>query len=179
MEVNVNDNIELTLLIGANCVKALEPHELIASRNGGPHALRTLLGWCIIGPMYSQNKSEKLSCNKIMVKSVVTGLPSNHYLTQSDKVRDTSIEGLLMKMCKQDFVEPQLQHCAIKISINYDKLSRKNRRFLDLMDQKAVKVDGHYKLSLPLKDENIQLPNNQAAAMKHLESLRRKFEKDD
>ena len=56
--------------------------------------------------MYSQNKSEKLSCNKIMVKSMVTGLSSNHYFMQSDKVRDTSIEGLLLKMYKHDFVEP-------------------------------------------------------------------------
>ena len=47
------------------------------------------------------------------------------------------------------------------------------------MDQKAVKVDGHYELPLPLKDEDIQLPNNQAAATKHLEPLKRKFEKDD
>ena len=87
-----------------------------------------------------------------MVKSVVTGLPSNHYFMQSDEVRDTSIEGLLMKMYEQSFVEPQLQHWANKISINYDKLSRNDRRFLDLMDQKAVKVDGHYELPLPLKD---------------------------
>ena len=114
-----------------------------------------------------------------MVKSVVTGLSLNHYFTQSDKVRDTSIEGLLMKMYEHDFVEPQLQHCDNKMNINYDKLSRNDRRFLDLMDQKAVKVDGHYELPLPLKDEDIRLPNNRAVAMKRLESLRRKFEKDD
>ena len=46
------------------------------------------------------------------------------------------------------------------------------------MDQKAVKVDEHYKLPLPLKDEDIQLPNNRVATMKCLESLR-KFKKDD
>ena len=92
--------------------------------------------------MYSQNNSEKLRYNKIMVKSVVTGLPSNHYFTQFDKARDTSIEGLLMKMYEHDFFEPQLQHCANKISINCDKLSRNGRRFLDLMDQKAVKWMG-------------------------------------
>ena len=40
-------------------------------------------------------------------------------------------------------------------------------------------MDGHYELPLPLKDEDIRLPNNQPAAMKHLESLKRKFEKDD
>ena len=96
---------------------------------------------------------------------------------QSDKVRDTSIKGLLMKMYEYNFVELQLQHCVKKISINYDELSRNDGRFLDLMDQKAVKVDGHYKLPLPLKDEDIQLPNNRAAAMKRLESLRRKVRK--
>ena len=119
----------VTLRISANCVKALEPYELAASKKGRPYAFRTLLGWYIVGPMYSQNKSENLSCNKIMVKSVVTGLPSNHYFTQSDKVRDTSVEGLLMKIYEHDFVEPQLQHYANKVSINYDKLSRNDRRF--------------------------------------------------
>ena len=79
-----------------------------------------------------------------MVNSVATGLPSNHYFTQSNKVADTSIEGLLMKMYEQGFVVPQLSHFANKISINYEKLSRNNRRFLDLMDQKAVKVNGYY-----------------------------------
>ena len=41
------------------------------------------------------------------------------------------------------------------------------------MDQKAVKVDGHYELPLPMKDEDIRLPNNRAAAMKRF----RVFEK--
>ena len=92
-EVNANDNKEVTLLIAANCVKALGQRELIASKNGGPYAFRTILGWCIVGPMYSQNKSEKLSCAKIMVKSMVTGFPLNLYFTQLDKVKVTSIEG--------------------------------------------------------------------------------------
>ena len=78
-----------------------------------------------------------------------------------------------MKMYEHDFVEPQLQHCANKIGINYDKLSGNKRRFLDLMDQKAVKVDGHYELPLPMKDEDLRLPNSRAAAMKRF----RVFEK--
>ena len=53
-----------------------------------------------------------------MVKVVVTGLRSNYYYTQSDKVSDTSTEGLLMKMYKHDFTESQLQHSTNKISIN-------------------------------------------------------------
>ena len=47
-----------------------------------------------------------------------------------------------MKMYEHDFVEPQMQHRANKIRINYDKLSRNDRIFLDLINRKAVKVDG-------------------------------------
>ena len=45
------DNIEVGMLIGANCIKsmkALEPIEIISSRNGEPHPCKTKLGWCII-----------------------------------------------------------------------------------------------------------------------------------
>ena len=83
-----------------------------------------------------------------------------------------------MKMYEHDFVEPQLQHCVNKTSVNYDKLSRNDRRFLDLMEHNAIKGDGHYKLPLPLKHEYIRLPSNQAASMKRLEPLRSKFVKD-
>ena len=48
---------------------------------------------------------------------MVKGLSSNDYFMQFDKVRDTSIEGLLKKMYEHNFVEAQLQHQADKISI--------------------------------------------------------------
>lgn len=51
-------------------------------------------------------------------------------------------------------------------------------RFLDLMDQKSVEVDGYYKLPLLLKEEDFQLPNNRAAVIKWLKSLKRNFDKD-
>ena len=65
-----------------------------------------------------------------------------------------------MKMYEHDSAGPQLQHCDNKISIDYNKLSRNDRRFLNLMEEKLVKVAGHYELSLSLIDENIQLTNN-------------------
>ena len=46
------------------------------------------------------------------------------------------------------------------------------------MDKRAVKVDGNDELPLPLKDEDMRLPNNRVAAVKRLESLVRKFEKN-
>ena len=38
--MNVDDNKEVSLLIGANCVRALEPREIISSQHGGPMHLR-------------------------------------------------------------------------------------------------------------------------------------------
>lgn len=55
------------LLIGANCPKALEPLEVIKSRNNGPFAIRTKLGWCVSGPMYIENPSTGISCYRAKV----------------------------------------------------------------------------------------------------------------
>ena len=74
-EINTDVNIEVTLLIGANCVRALEPRKVISSKNGGPYAFKTLLGWCIVGPMESQNKSTSACCNKIMIAQMVRVIP--------------------------------------------------------------------------------------------------------
>ena len=60
-----------------------------------------------------------------------------------------------------DFGKPHLQHRANKISTSYNKSSKNDRRFLNLMDQKTVKIDGNYELLLPLKDEGISSNINQ------------------
>ena len=39
------DDIQVGLLIGANCMKALEPTRIIHSEGGGPCAYKTRLGW--------------------------------------------------------------------------------------------------------------------------------------
>ena len=86
---------------------------------------------------------------------MVGGLPWNHYFMQSDKVRDTCIEGLLMKMGDRNFAEPQLQRCVNKKALFMTNCQETTGYFLDLMDEKTVKVDGYYKLLLPLEDEDI------------------------
>ena len=48
---------EVGLLIGVNVPEALEPKEIIPSRNGGPYATKTELGWTINGPTGRKNSS--------------------------------------------------------------------------------------------------------------------------
>ena len=43
-EIGGNESITVDLLIGANCLKALEPLEVIPSQWNGPYAIRTALG---------------------------------------------------------------------------------------------------------------------------------------
>ena len=42
---------DIGLQIGAGCAKALEPQEVIPSKNGGLFAFRTTLGWRVVGPL--------------------------------------------------------------------------------------------------------------------------------
>lgn len=44
-------DVEVGILIGCNSPKALKLQEVILGNNGDPYAVRTLLGWGIIGPV--------------------------------------------------------------------------------------------------------------------------------
>ena len=46
-----NIDAEVELLMGSDVLKALEPQEVKRSEDGGPYAVRTLLGWTINGPL--------------------------------------------------------------------------------------------------------------------------------
>ncbi|CAB4017090.1 Hypothetical predicted protein, partial [Paramuricea clavata] len=45
------ERIEIGLLIGSNCPKAIKPQDVIPGNENDPYAIRTLLGWGIIGPV--------------------------------------------------------------------------------------------------------------------------------
>ena len=55
-------DIEIGLLISAECAKALEPQEVIASKNGGLFAFRTTMGWCVVKPLAKPSKKNSVLC---------------------------------------------------------------------------------------------------------------------
>ena len=85
---------------------------------------------------------------------------SNSFITRPIEVKDNSIENLLQKLYENDFVETQLERSQNKMAIYYDNLSKNDRSFLNLMNEKAKLVDGHYVLPLPFKDANAVLPKD-------------------
>ena len=62
--------------------------------------------------------------------------------------------------------------------IHKEMMSIEDRRALAIMESMVQVIDGHYQLSLPWKYENPSLPNNRAMAVKRLDLLKRRLEKD-
>ena len=104
--------------------------------------------------MINQTKAGKFGRNRIMFTSANRVKSGSHCFAVPTKVRETSIESMLKKIYEHDFVEPESQYCVNnKTKLNYDKLSKNDRRLLELMEREAVKIDGHYQYLLSLKDK--------------------------
>ena len=73
-------DVEVGLLIGSNCPCAINPEEVIPWRSSDPYAIRTLLGWGIIGPLKGGSNKENLDvlCHRVAVKEIGSKEPSSH-----------------------------------------------------------------------------------------------------
>ena len=58
-------DIEGGLLIGTNCAKALQPQQVIPSKDGGPFAFTSPLGWCVVG-LLTKGTKKSITCNQIL-----------------------------------------------------------------------------------------------------------------
>ena len=166
-------SVPVGLLIGNNCLKALEPHEVIPSQGDGPFALRSCLGWCVVGSLY-QKSQNSIVCNatsvRVPVTDIATNKASSHHLGISNNVKECSISKQLNEMYMHDFVEAQPEKKAH---------SGEDLEFLRQMEEGVSKgSNGHYSLPLPFRN-NVTLPNNRAAAVKIAQGSLRKRMKND
>ena len=99
------------MLIVVNCVRDLEPRKVINSQNSGPYTFKTLLRWCIKGPIGRQDKSKNFLYPALL----------------KIKVKDNSIENLLQTLHEKDFVNTQLEHSQNRMTIYYGSLSKRER----------------------------------------------------
>ena len=81
-------DVEIGLLIGSNCPKAIEPKDLIVGDHGEPSAVKTFAGWTVIGPIQKVQSQTQVNCHRIIVKEVDSNRLSQHYFTVEDKVKD-------------------------------------------------------------------------------------------
>ena len=97
-ELSVETNKEVGLLIGADWSKALESKKVLPSKDSGPFAFRTPLGWCVIGLLTKLGKESSIPCNQIVVQDAATRKMVPHQFRISSKVEDISAKQMLENM---------------------------------------------------------------------------------
>ena len=115
-EVTKDDqNLNVELLVGANCTRALEPTKVIPSRNDGPSEMKTVLGLCTVGSISYRNQSEgKISCNRTAVMEAGSNKVGRHYFAVENKLTpDDDVKSMLKKIYKQEFTEPGMRFTSV------------------------------------------------------------------
>ena len=97
-EIVQRDDVQVGLLIGANCIQALEPTKIMQSEGGGPYAYKTWLGWCVVGPINCISKGITTSCNRVAVRDVASSKLASHHFTMEKSVKDVSLEEMFQAM---------------------------------------------------------------------------------
>ena len=164
-----NDDLDVGLLIGGNCPRALEPVEVIPSKNDGPYAFRSNLGWCVTGPINVTSSAVKpgSKCNFITFSEDKRPIR----FVFEDQIKENGLKDAILHMLHQDFTERANPGDLERMSID-------DKKFLELMDKEVTFVDGHYQLPLPFRNPDVEIPNNKIQAIKRARSLKRKLQKD-
>ena len=165
------------MLIGENCVEALQPLEVIPSQQDGPYAYRTIIGWCVVGPIVDE-KSDAVSCSQIAVIQVENGSLAKHHFEEQNKCEDIGIKEMLRKIYTGDFQDTSSER-ENNIIGKISEISNEDRRFLKILDTETMKVGNHYQKPLPLKNPDIKLPNSRKVAERRLLYLKKRLMKDD
>ena len=175
------EDLEIGLLIGCNCPKAIKPKEVILGKGEDPYALRTLLGWGIVGPVgmsedrvNEEDRHTTSTCNRILTREVGTqGHPQGNNISfvlrpcTKEKISPVAVK----RMFEQDFSE---------IAANVQGLSWEDRKFLAIAEGGIRLLDsGHYELPLPLKHPAVKLPDNYELAARRLNQLKKRFLAND
>ena len=139
---------QVDLLIGSDVPEALQPREVIPATGGGPYATKVDLGWVINGPTGRKSKY----------------VPSSCYFVKTTEVHP-------MCVACADFADASLTD---DLGLPCDDL-----KFMNIVeDSITLCEDGHYQVSLPLRNPRLQMPVNRCQAERRALSLKRKLSKD-
>ena len=166
-------DLAVGILIGNNCPQAIKPRDVIPGKSKDPYAIRTTLGWGIIGaaPPQGTLADENMKC----CHRTTTTKASSHQAS-TDKF-------IAVRQCKEvltpDTIRTLLERDFSDGQANGKPLSQEDQRFLKTMKEGIhLTDDQHYEMPLPLRDENIVLPCNRKQAEIRLEQLKRRFQRD-
>ena len=141
---------EIGLLIGSDVPQVLQPVEVRESKNGGPSATRTVLGWVLNGPL-GRTGPEEATANFVDANANL-----------SKQFED---------YCNLEFNDSSYDP---KMS-----MSQNDRRAIEVMESTVKLSNGHYEIGLPWKNNPPCLENNKSQAESRLQPLKRRLQRDE
>ena len=100
------------MLIGCNCPKGIKPKEVILGKEEDLYAIRTLLGWRIIGPVgqkdgtcYAIDEGKASTCNCILAHKIGNDKSSHFSFILDSKTKENINPLMVKRMFEQDFSE--------------------------------------------------------------------------
>ena len=155
-------DVEVGLLLGYDISYVHQPQDVISSvKPSDPYAVRTPLGWCVIGSTGHTTNVNKVFCNRISCSERTSVV----YKTEATEVNPKE----LINVFEQDFNDVRKQ----------PSLSREDKQFLNATANRKHLPDGHYEIPMPCKESVILLEQNLPMAEQRLEYLKRKMERND
>lgn len=77
--------------------------KVINNENDGSYVFKTILGWCIAGPVKSSQAKEKVSCNRTAVTKAGTSEIEKYDFEKRNYIAETDIKETLNRMYESDF----------------------------------------------------------------------------
>ena len=119
------DDLDVGILIEGNCPRALEPIEVIPCQFDGPYAFRSVLVWCVTGPIFTKSRSVPFGqrCNFV---TFAENQRQTRFLFE-DQIKENGLKEAMLQMLHQDFSEKTTPN-------DFEKISIEDKQFLKLMD---------------------------------------------
>lgn len=162
------------LLIGYDCSQALLPRQVESGGDGEPYAVKTDLGWSVVGT--STARPTNTDCHHAETYPIRKTTHSTVCLRVKSSTKEVIPAQDVLQILDQDFKDTHDRASAIPG--NVDKLSQEDMKFMEIISN-SIRQDekGYYSMPLPLKD-NYTLPDNRFVAEKRFKSLLKRLEND-
>ncbi|XP_041485622.1 uncharacterized protein LOC121431909 [Lytechinus variegatus] len=150
-------DVEVSLLIGNDCTRAVRPREIISGNEDDPYAQRSLLGWGVVGRVRkTPGELKSATCNKISVNSC----PNSSFQT---KVKTNIGPEKIIQALEADFKEEKEGRPSLSVH---------DVRSPDILEEGITRSqDGNYEMPAPFKSDQVQVPDNRPLAVKRWNQL--------
>ncbi|KAG7496410.1 hypothetical protein JOB18_018512 [Solea senegalensis] len=145
---------EVGLLIGYDCCRALAPRHVITGGDEEPYAVKTDLGWSIVGSSLNMARSTVVTglCHRVAVKELPALTPA-----------------AVISVLESDFKDTNPGEKTV---------SQHDIQFTQFLNERIQQnTEGHLEMPLPFKTRPL-LPGNKQLALIRLRHLKRKFERN-